>query len=132
MKQPMTRKTAEAIAAALDAEMLRVECAYGRLPVREFVDVILSIADAAGEGASKTPDAVAALAKSLASAWLRYVELFGEPPHGTEQQLAALIELIPRDDGEDDGETVRTAAHVALHRKASRRVRTGRTSCMRL
>lgn len=53
--------------------------------------------------APKTSDATAALAKNLAAAWLRYVELFGEPPHGTEQQLAALIELIPRDDGEDGG-----------------------------
>ena len=50
---------------------------------------------AAVEGAERaTPkDAVTELSKNLASAWLRYVELFGEPPHGTEKQLAALIEL---------------------------------------
>lgn len=33
------------------------------------------------------------LAKKLNNGWRRYVELFGEPPHGTEKQLAALLEL---------------------------------------
>lgn len=33
--------------------------------------------------------------KALTVAWQRYEELFGEPPHGTEQQIAALLELLP-------------------------------------
>jgi hypothetical protein len=49
---------------------------------------------AVGDAENATPkDAVEELAKNLAFAWSRYVELFGEPPHGTEKQLAALIEL---------------------------------------
>lgn len=31
----------------------------------------------------------------LAYAWSRYVHLFDEPPHGTETQMAALLELAP-------------------------------------
>ena len=29
----------------------------------------------------------------LARAWARYTELFGEPPHGTVRQIAAMLEL---------------------------------------
>lgn len=34
--------------------------------------------------------------EKLAKAWRIYAAFFGEPPHGTEKQLAALLELIPR------------------------------------
>ncbi len=32
-------------------------------------------------------------AAQLSAAWSRYVELFGEVPHGTEKQMAVLLEL---------------------------------------
>lgn len=35
------------------------------------------------------------LAKALQIGWRKYTDLLGEPPHGTEKQLAALIELVP-------------------------------------
>lgn len=35
------------------------------------------------------------LAPLLAGAWRRYTNFFGEPPHGTEQQMLALCELLP-------------------------------------
>lgn len=34
-------------------------------------------------------------AGTLAVAWKRYTDLFGEPPHGTEKQMGALLALIP-------------------------------------
>lgn len=34
-----------------------------------------------------------ALAKKLAVGWARYAEFFGQPPHGTEMQLLAMLEL---------------------------------------
>lgn len=34
-------------------------------------------------------------AETLQKAWIRYVEAFGEPPHGTLPQLRALLSLIP-------------------------------------
>ena len=37
-----------------------------------------------------------AFAKRLAIAWRKYVALFGEPPHGTERQLSALLCLLPK------------------------------------
>ncbi len=33
------------------------------------------------------------VAELLAEAWLRYRDAFGVAPHGTERQMAALIEL---------------------------------------
>lgn len=33
--------------------------------------------------------------ESLSLAWKRYVEIFDEKPHGTERQMAALLELLP-------------------------------------
>ena len=33
-------------------------------------------------------------AQDLANAWTRYVELFGEPPHGTLKQIAALLKFV--------------------------------------
>jgi len=38
------------------------------------------------------------LANALAVGWKRYTDLFGEPPHGTKEQLAALLELTQLDD----------------------------------
>lgn len=36
-------------------------------------------------------------AKELNAGWRQYVWLFGgEPPHGTEKQLVALLELCPK------------------------------------
>lgn len=35
------------------------------------------------------------LAESLAVAWRKYTEFFGQIPHGTTQQFAAMIELMP-------------------------------------
>jgi len=35
-------------------------------------------------------------AAGLAEAWRRYTDAFGEPPHGTVAQMAALLELVPR------------------------------------
>ena len=32
------------------------------------------------------------MAESLSAAWRRYEETFGEPPHGTIKQMAALLE----------------------------------------
>jgi hypothetical protein len=37
-------------------------------------------------------------AKSLKAAWDKYVGLFGVVPHGTEKQLAAMLELVPEDE----------------------------------
>ena len=34
-------------------------------------------------------------AKLLADGWKKYVALFGEPPHGTEKQMAVLLEFCP-------------------------------------
>ena len=36
-----------------------------------------------------------ALGEALAIGWGQYVGVFGEEPHGTAKQLAALVELIP-------------------------------------
>jgi len=33
--------------------------------------------------------------RGLSVAWLRYRQLFGEVPHGTPSQLAALLDLVP-------------------------------------
>ena len=33
----------------------------------------------------------------LCEAWRRYRKLFGVPPYGTDEQLAALLDLIPKD-----------------------------------
>ena len=35
----------------------------------------------------------AKVAKCLTEAWARYTEFFGEVPHGTKKQMAALLEL---------------------------------------
>jgi hypothetical protein len=40
-------------------------------------------------------DGVVQLAEALSKGWSRYVHIFGVVPHGTKQQLAALIELSP-------------------------------------
>lgn len=38
------------------------------------------------------------VAAHLSDGWRRYVELFGEPPHGTIKQFLALLELSSVDD----------------------------------
>jgi hypothetical protein len=38
------------------------------------------------------------LDRRLTDAWKRYTNLFGEPPHGTERQMAALLELAHLDE----------------------------------
>lgn len=38
------------------------------------------------------------VAECLSGAWQRYVVLFGEPPHGTELQMAALLQLAQMDE----------------------------------
>jgi hypothetical protein len=40
-------------------------------------------------------DPIATLANDLAAAWIRYRSLFGDVPHGTQKQMAALLELMP-------------------------------------
>lgn len=35
--------------------------------------------------------------KALCAAWRRYAEIFGDVPHGTERQMAALLEFVPRE-----------------------------------
>lgn len=40
------------------------------------------------------PDPIREFAKALSGAWGKYRTLFGVEPHGTESQLAALIELM--------------------------------------
>lgn len=35
-------------------------------------------------------------AAQLSAAWVQYLWLFNEVPHGTEKQMAALLELIPK------------------------------------
>jgi hypothetical protein len=35
------------------------------------------------------------LAQGLFTAWSKYVQLFGEQPHGTLKQLRAMLEFIP-------------------------------------
>jgi hypothetical protein len=37
-----------------------------------------------------------ALAQGLHAAWGKYVELFGEDPHGTYRQLRAMLEFLPK------------------------------------
>lgn len=34
------------------------------------------------------------LAIAIRLGWVRYTELFGEPPHGTEKQIKAMLELV--------------------------------------
>ena len=34
--------------------------------------------------------------KALAAAWAKYAKWFGTVPHGTEQQMSALLELVPK------------------------------------
>lgn len=39
-------------------------------------------------------DGMAITAAQLSAAWGRYTDFFGEPPHGTGQQMAALLSLV--------------------------------------
>lgn len=41
-------------------------------------------------------DGIQRMAENLAEAWAKYQWLFGEVPHGTVEQLSALIELSPQ------------------------------------
>jgi hypothetical protein len=59
----------------------------------------------------QTEDAMTA--KSLVIAWKKYVNLFGESPHGTEKQMAALLVFVESEelfdglkDSADDGPEV--------------------------
>lgn len=36
-------------------------------------------------------------AESLSRAWSKYTSLFGEEPHGTEKQMAAMLEFVHED-----------------------------------
>ena len=60
------------------------EWIQGRVPVERGDDVLMEMLQAGS------------LARDLTQAWQRYVELFGEPPHGTAKQMAALVELLPK------------------------------------
>jgi hypothetical protein len=46
------------------------------------------------EGNNLTESQKEELSNSLADAWEKYTWLFGEPPHGTKQQMQALVELV--------------------------------------
>jgi hypothetical protein len=45
--------------------------------------------------ASTLPTTKDGLASAMHTAWRRYTDLFGEPPHGTLPQIKALVELMP-------------------------------------
>lgn len=64
-------------------------------------------------------DGVEALAHALAAAWFRYRHNFGEVPHGTPKQLAALIELAG---GNDTVIRIGRAAEVAKMVRGMRRM----------
>lgn len=48
------------------------------------------------EAHGKPNEGILRLAESLNSAWRKYSELFGEPPHGTIKQLTAMLTLSPQ------------------------------------
>lgn len=50
--------------------------------------------------APEPPTRKVVTAKLLQHAWDRYVSLFGVAPHGTERQLAGLLELVPENDSD--------------------------------
>jgi hypothetical protein len=56
------------------------------------------------------PTSKVVTAKSLKTAWDKYISLFETAPHGTEKQLAALLELIPED--ECDGGSWEEYEHI--------------------
>ena len=39
--------------------------------------------------------------KALSEAWAKYVYYFGEAPHGTERQMACLLQLVKEDKKEE-------------------------------
>lgn len=36
------------------------------------------------------------LAQDLGTAWAKYMDIFGEPPHGTSKQIRAMLEFLPK------------------------------------
>lgn len=64
-------------------------------------------------------EGVEILAHALGMAWFRYQRNFGEVPHGTPKQLAALIELAG---GEDMLVRVGRAAEVAKMARGMRKL----------
>lgn len=64
-------------------------------------------------------DGVTMLAHALSMAWLRYKGFFGEEPHGTGKQLAALLELAG---GNDMLIAVGRAAEVAKMTRGMRSI----------
>jgi hypothetical protein len=62
----------------------------------ELVQIILGNLDRIDLFADKPVDLMDSFAFNLSVAWGKYVGIFGEPPHGTKQQFAAMLEMLPR------------------------------------
>jgi hypothetical protein len=78
-------------------EMLALAKAVGRVAPEHSSDRhVLLEAERALRLAAKAADEDFPMSPALlVDAWKRYVNLFGEPPHGTEKQMRALLRLIP-------------------------------------
>lgn len=55
-----------------------------------------------GQPITAIPADAKPLVPQLQRAWKRYTDLFGEPPHGTEKQLSALVALMGNTDDRQD------------------------------
>jgi len=61
-------------------------------------------------------DEMELLARELVTAWRRYRKLFGEDPHGTEQQMKALLALTPKYGADSIAGTCTTCGGLVRHR----------------
>lgn len=59
-------------------------------------------------------------AAELREGWRKYIWLFGEPPHGTQRQLAAMLVMSPAHEPEptDESELAKAQAKVKTLREA--------------
>jgi len=74
---------------ALEAAEKSYRVHYEGRPMKDAIKTYLAaIKPDKGEAKETSGD-------SLSAAWTRYVDLFGEEPHGTVKQMAALLELRP-------------------------------------
>ena len=60
----------------------------------EAVERIYELKDRIAQLEQQLAEAREATTDSLVKAWQVYTETFGEPPHGTKPQLAALLALV--------------------------------------
>lgn len=55
--------------------------------------------------------------KDLAHAWQRYTDFFGEVPHGTEKQMNAMLELLPKSSEQPVQSALEKAAEILANFK---------------